>query len=867
MLYYHNAHFHVQKTEDVRKKFSKSTRNSKIKRDPKPKTTNENEPQIPIHKLQQESVEIRADEASNILGNDLSTNKVPAEKLTSDNFQNSDLTVVKHRIYDVVNDLGKNTLSVHDTVLNLVKLAIAVENIQLATKDPLPSEDSGHNKKYVVKMIFDVSAALGLGTATVSETIGKLIELATWISNPPPKVTPVKLTRTNKPEAPKGKSPDPATVPGPVPTDADATDTKGNCLKTDGAAQNSDQLVGKKKGKKRPTHQGAKDDAGNVTPAVSGKTGASIASVTDEEKDGKEGVSPTVPNKKDGKEDVTPAVPNKKDGKEGVSPTVPNKKDGKEDVTPAVPIKKDGRESVTPAISNKKDVPVVSGAAESKLPAVTAPLLPVTTVTEVVKLPNSKVAAKVAAKMEDANVQRDLLELNLRMNLQGSEMSPTSQAVNREIGEGMTLPTTTNSLFSAAAPAVQSGENKQAPQHTQAQQPLQDAETRKSRDPDTYQIFNESQDRPPAQQTPRVGETRNVRESRYLNFAESQTQFPGQPMPQIGKTRNSHEFRYLNVAEPQTRFSSQQFSQANEKQNFREFGYYRGVETQNQVPPQRTQQDGEVGGVDEYSRYYSTMSHDPSLFPIQPPPQGYINGASALQNRETLESIQKPYLSVPLANMYGGIPGSDSHHSQPLTNMYGGIPGSDSHHPQIPTNERYPYSDPALPAYSSPHKLTRLHLNLPGSYYQDDLLDSSGSFSSSESTAADCKPARDTHQGPNDRDGLNNRGVHDTILSRHERPDRHESDKVSSCREESNGKEHRRERSRRERRRRENSHWNEPHEENVEEYQPRQDKRRKNAAHSEELQTTTSRNSHQSSSSRPGAQQSFWANYNPFGRH
>lgn len=856
MLYYHNGHFHVQKTENVKKKFSKSTRNSKIKSDSKPRTTTENDPQILEHKLQQKSIKIRADEATNILGNDLSTNNVPTEKLTLDTFQNLDLTVVKYRIYDVVNDLGKNTISVYDTVLNLVKLAIAVEKNQLATKDPLPSEDSEHNKKYVVKMIFDVSAALGSGTATVSETIGKLIELTTWLSNPSSKVTPVKLTPTNEPEAPKGKIPDPAKAPGPVPTDADAADTKGNCLKPDVAAQNSEQFVGKEKRKKRLTHQGAEGGEGNVTPTVSGKTGASIASVADEKKNGKEGVSPTVRNRKDGKEDVTPAVPNKNDGKE----------------------------SVTPAISNKEDVPVVSGAAESKLPAVTAPLLPVTTVTEVLKLPNSKVAAKVAAKMEDANLERGVLELNLRMNLQGGETSPTSQSVNRGIGEGMILPTKTNSPFSTAAPGVQSRGNKQARQHTQAQQPLQGTETRKSRDPVTYQIFNESQNLPPAQQTPRVGETQNVRESGYLNFAESQTQFPGQPTPQIGKPGNSHEFRYLNVGKPQTRFSGQQFSQANEKENSRKFGYYDGVETQNQVPPQRTQQDGEPGGVDEHSRYYSTMSHDPSLFPIQLPPQGYINGASALQNRETLESTQKPYLSVPLTNIYGGIPGSNSHHPQPLNNVYGGIPGSDSHHPkpltnmhgsipdsdshnrQIPTSERYPYSDPAIPAYSSPHKLTRLHLTPPGSYCQDDLLDRSGSSSSSESTVVDGKSARDTHRGPNDRDGLNNRGVHSILRSRHERPDCHESDRISSSREDSYGKDHLRERSYQERRRREVSHWKEPHEGNVEESQPRQDKRGTSPAHSEELQTITSRSPHQSSSSRPGAQQSFWASYNPFGR-
>lgn len=720
------------------------------------------------------------------------TNNNDSQKQESENLKNPDLIVV-HRIYDVVSDLGKTTLPVHETVLELIGLAIAIDKDQLATKKTLNSEESGHDKKYVVKTIYDISAALGSRTATVSETISKLIELAHRLSSPPPEVAPAKV---NDPKKEKKETPDPAKVPGSDPTGAGATDTTGDGLKGDSAAKNSGPSPDKGNGKQAPSNQGAEGSRVKVTLAAPGK-GAPADSVADE--------------KKDRKED---AVPGKTSAP--AENIAEKKKDGKEDVKPAEGIK------------YKKEV------------------------------------AEVAVKVEDSKLQQQFLELKLRMNLEGGETSPKTQLVNENIGNRTLLQTIAKSLSSAAAPAKQSREDEQASQSTQLQQGLQSLEIRPGV---TYQGFTESQTRP-TQQIPRVGETPNHHESENFNFANSQTQYPGQPRPeigergipygfryrndgepqtqilgqprpqigetgnphgcgyrnvgerqtqfQIGETGNHPEFVYRNVPQQQNQFPLQQFSQVNETYNPREFRPYTGAESQNLISPQRTQQAGEFGRVEEYSRYHPPL-------PIQ---QAYVNGTSTMPDRD-----KKSYLSVPLGDTSGGISGPPSYQSQNAA------------------DRRHSYVDSAPPVNSSPRRLARPQSNLPGSYYEDDLSDSSGSFPSSDSTAAEWEYTRDTGRERGDQDGLNNRGGHDKRRPRHERTGCHRCDRASSRREE----------SRCGRFQRKDSHPKENRE------QPRRDRERTRTAHSEDFKTTTSGKPPQSSSSRPEANKSSWAGYFPFG--
>ena len=728
-----------------------------IESDSEPKSPITDDSQELEPKLKQESVK-----------NDPSAN--PKEQSTSDNLQNSDLKVVKHKIYDVVSCLGKNTVPVQETIRELMNLAMAIDNNQLGTSEIFTPEGSGHNKKYVVKTIYDVLSALGSGSATETETIGKLFNLATWLSSPPPKAT---ATET---KAPKDKDLDPAKASGPKPTDADKTNIKNDGVENDGATPKS----GKGKGKKKPNERGAEDSEVKVAPEDPDKE-APPASGGDEKKDGKE--------KKDGNEGVTPANP----GKEGIKPDLTGKTGA----------------SATGVAGGEGAVPIASGDADTA-PKTEAPKpLPIPEVPAQQALQSSETRPEVMnqrfTQLEaqpptnqtlrggETDYRREVEYLNFAQSQTQSQGQPTprigeaGEAGNHHNFRYLNVSQPQTQISGQPTPQIrQTGNHHVFQPQTQfpgqqGQPALQIGEMGNL--PEFgYRNISQTQTQFSGQPTPQIGEPGNHREFGYRNIPQAQTQFPGKPTPQIGEPGNHREFGYVNVLpQQQTQFPRQQFSQATEAYIPGQFGKFTGAQSQNLNQPQQTQQAGEFGSVDGFNRYHSTKSQDRPPFPVQQPPQGYVNGSSPVYIREI-----KPNLSVPLTDTSGGSTGPTSFQLQGLV------------------DGRNPYADSARQAYSSSRKPTRTKSKLPGSYDQDDLSDSSGSSSSSESG---WESTRDTDRGPSDQDGLNNRGGHDTRRSRHERSDRHKSGRVSSRRDESSWEGTRRGGPRREGSRREESSW------------------------------------------------------------
>ena len=602
---------------------------------------------------------------STLQGENLRAN---ATNKTLDSIQISDLLVVKSRIHEVVCHLGQGTLTAQAAIRKLVDLAIDVDN---ATAGTILCEKSGHDKKYIIEVIYNVTGKLGSGTATVSEVITQLIGLTTWLSTPPPKVTPPTMNPTpaTKPEATKPKTAEPTKPPGPV----GPSQTKEDGGKTDGAAQELDLTSGKGGGKKKPTRQGAEGEEGNVTSTVPSKTDAPISSTAGEKK-------------------------------------------------------KDEMKGVTSAIPNKKDAPAASGAAAAAISSVT-------TKTEVIKPPSIPTDPPNA---EAADVQR-VFELKINVNLE-KENSHASQVVNGRGGDGIILPITAQSLFSAATPSEQSGGNEQATKPT------------KSRE-FTDRGLAESHARVPVQLTQQAGKVWSVDQhgQYYSTGPQAPFTFPIQPYPP----------GYVNsplAVDSQASFPTHRTQQTGEIGNPREFGYHYVAESQTPFPLHQTQQAGKLWSVNEFGQYYPTESQYSCTFPLQQDQQDFVNGAPpAMQNRETSENTRKPYrLQVP------------------FTDQYGRPTETNPNHPQRPTNEGSSYAYSTTPAHSTPRK-PRLQSSPPGQYSSGSLSDSSGRLYSSESTVADWKYTRETPRKPKDRAEREERGER---YSRQSRSDRDRSDKA-----------------------------------------------------------------------------------------
>lgn len=607
---------------------------------------------------------------STLQGENLRAN---ATDKTLDSLLISDLLVVKSRIHEVVCHLGQGTLTAQAAIRKLVDLAIDVDN---ATEGAILFEKSGHDKKYIIEVIYDVMSKLGSGNATVSEVITQLIGLATRLSAPPPKVTPPTMNTTpaTKPEAAKPKNVEPTNTPGPV----GPSQTKEDGSKTNGAAQELDLTGGKGGGKKKPTRQAAEGGEGNVTSTVPGKTDAPISSAAGEKK-------------------------------------------------------KDDMKGVNSAIPNKKDVPAASGAADAAISSVK-------TKTEVIKPPSIPTAPPNA---EAADVQR-VFELKINVNLQEKTSHP-SKVVNGRGGDGIILPITAQSLFSAAAPAEQSGGNEQATQPT------------KSRE-FTDRRLTESHARVPVQPTQQAGKVWSVDQygQYYSTGPQAPSTFPIRPYPP----------GYVNsdlAVDSQASFPTHRTQQAGEIGSPREFGYHYVAESQTPFPAHQAQQAGRLWSVNEFGQYYPTESQYPSTFPLQQDQHDSVNSAPAMQNRETPENTRKPYRS-----------------QVPFTDQYGRTTETNPNHPQRPNNEDSSYAYSTTPAYSAPRK-PRLQSSPPGQYSPGSPLNSAGSLSYSESTVADWKTTRETPRKPKDRAEREERGGH---YSRHSRSDRDRSDRAGPLLEE-----------------------------------------------------------------------------------
>lgn len=614
------------------------------------------------------------------------------------NIQISDLVVVKDEIYDVVRDLGQETLSAQDAIRKLVGLAIGVSNNTLTTEKKLPEEESGHEKKYFINEIWNLTGKLCSGTATVPEVINQLIRLATRLSAPPPKATStVNPTSATKPGVINPENTELTKSAKPVPKGTGATGSKEDGKKIDGAGKKLDLTGGKGKEKEKPTNQGGESET-----IVPGKPDELTPNVAGEKKDVKKGTTA----------DLT-------------KPDAP--------IQIVAGEKKDDMKAVPPADSNKKDVLVGSGVVEHKTQG---------NKTNAVNPPQT---LTIRTKAEDADLQRGVIELNIHVNAQEGKTGSASQPVNGRADNEMIFPTTAQSLFPAAALTKQNGGNGQAQEPTQAQPALGGAETRKSPEVMSDRLAESQAQLQAQQQVSHTGEKRHGHESGHRNVAESQIPLPGYPTQQASQPRSIGEYGRYNSTEPQAPFRFpiqrhlqdyvngastikpqappplQKMQQADEMGDLRELGYHYVAESQNPFPPQRIPQAGNRGSIDKFGQPYPMEPQTSSMFPrIQPHRQGFVNGAPAMQNREPSESTRQPYQS-----------------QVPFTNPpYDRNTKSAPYQAQQPSNEDplHMYFTPtAVPTPREPY----LQSLSSRRYRQQRLPDSPRSSSSSESTLAD----------------------------------------------------------------------------------------------------------------------------------
>lgn len=652
------------------------------------------------------------------------TNKTP------DSLHISDLGAVKSRIYDMVCHLGQETLTAQDAIRRLLDLAFDIENNTLATEGTLPSEGSGHAKKDVIKVIYEVVGKLGLGTVKISEVITQLIGLTTQLSNPPPKITlpTVNPTPATKPEATKTKNSEPTNAPGPVKTDIGATDTKDGGNRPDGTAQELDLTGGKGKGKKKPTHQGADGGEGDV---VSGKTDP-----------------PKPSEEKDDKKSATYTVPNKKDDKKGAN----------------------------------KDVPVSGGDADNK--PLTAALSPVTPKTGAVEP-----TPMVASKAEDADAQRGVLVRIVPVNLQQGETSLGSQPTNAPLLAAAAPTNQSRGNEQAPQPihpqpapqVIETRKSREITDHRPAesqapplaQQTPQPGERGNSQE-FSQRNFAEPQTQFSAQRPEQVGKVWAVDGygRYYLTNPQAPFTSPIQPNPQ-GYVIGASAFG------SQAPFPPQQTQNSGQIGNPHEFEYDHVGGWKTPFPAQQTQQAGKPWGVGGFGLYYATEPQALPTSQTQPYPRGF-DGTPAMQNSETSESTWKPYQpQAQFTDKHTRIAEMALHHSQIPTDerssyTYPTPPSAYSTHrdqgPSSLPQGRYSQevlSDSSEDSFSPEPAPVDWNCTRETHHKGKDRVEHSPRY------------PRETYRKPKDRAGPGERGGHHTQHSRPERSDRDKSDRVS----------------------------------------------------------------------------------------
>lgn len=599
-----------------------STRNS-ISNSRKPKIenkerlveiANDSKSETSIKNNSQELLVLKVKTGSNN-DNDLSPSNPKEQSRILDNIQNSEVEVVKEKLWDQLCSLGKNAVQVQQTIKALMELAMAInDNKLLCTDQTLTDEGSGHNRKYVVTTIYEVLAALGSRSSDELETSTKLFNLTIWLSSRPPPKSPATENK-----APKSKGLDLAKSSGPELTDAEKT---------------------KKKDKKK-TEQGAEDSGIKFSPKGSGN-GTSLANGGDEKKDSKESAKPAPPKQEDvktaapGKEDQKPALP----ANENVKPAP----SGKEDAKPALPANQDakpapsGKDDGKPAPPGKEGVkPAPTGLEGFNLtPLVKEEAKPAPLVKEEVK-PTLFSKEEVKTAPSGKTVAPDAGVASGALHIPAAEWhSPAGWPVLTTSGNAPTAPKTgapkpipppEQEVKSATSgktgtpndagvagwrwpiatgwpvPAT-SGDVPIAPK-TGAPKPITPPEV-----PEGQALHNfwtcpkvphihvtESQAPPPTHQTPQTV---------YLGNTHSGTQFTVQATPQNGEignhnifgdlnpsqphtqfeTGNHHDARYGHVSQPHTQLSDQQAQQAPMGNNLQAV-YSNDPQTQTQTLPIR----------------------------------------------------------------------------------------------------------------------------------------------------------------------------------------------------------------------------------------------------------------------------------------
>lgn len=579
--------------------------NTKQEPNPKPNSTYDGILELLVSTVQSENLHFNA------------TDKTPDSQI-------SDLLVVKSRIHEVVCHLGQGILTTQAAIRKLVDLAIDVDN---ATAGTILSEKSGHDKKYIIEWIYDVTGKLGSGTATVSEVITQLIGLTTWLSAPPPKVAPPTMNTTpaTKPEGTKPKTPEPTKPAGPV----GLCQTKEDSSKTNGAAQELDPTSGKGGGKKKPTREEAEGGEGNVTSTVPGKTDALVSSTAGEKKK-----------------------------------------------------KKDEMKVVTSTIANKKDVPAASGAAAAAISSVT-------TKTEFIEPPSIPTAAPNAEAADVQRVFE--LKINVNLEKENSHASQVVNGrggdgmilpITAQSLSSAATPAEKSTGNEQATKPMKSREFTDrglAELHARVPvQPTQQAGNVWSVDEHGQYYSTGPQGRFifPIQPYP----------PGYFNSAsaiDSQASFPTHRTQQAGEKGSPREFGYHYVAESQAPFPLHQTQQAGRLWSVNEFGQYFPTESQYSCtfPHQQDQQDFVNGAppamqnretpentrkpyrlqVPFTNRYEHTTEKNPN-HPQRPTNEGF---SYAYSTTPTHSTPRKPGLQSYLPRQYS--PGSPSDSSESLS--------------------------------------------------------------------------------------------------------------------------------------------------------------------------------------------------------
>lgn len=829
---------------------------------------NDSKSEFPIKNNSQELLVPEVKKKSDDNDNDSSPSNPKEKSIIMDNLQNSEVEVVKEKLWDQLCCLGKNAVKVQETIKALMELAMAInDNKLLCTDEKLTAEGSGHNRKYVVTTIYEVLAALGSRSSDELETSTKLFNLTIWLSSRPPPKAPATESK-----APKSKVLDPAKFSGPELTDAEKT---------------------KKKDNKKKTEQGAEDSGIKVSAKGSGN-GTSLANGGDEKKDTK----PALPANQDakpapsGKDDAKPAPT----GLEGfnLTPVV------KEEAKPAPLVKEEvkptlfSKEEVKTAPSGKMVAPdagVASGAlhiptAEWHSPAGwpvlatsgNAPTAPKTRAPKPIPPPEQEVKPAPSGKTgtpDDAGVAGWRWPIATGWPVPATSgdipIAPKTEApkpiLPSEVPEGQALH---NFWTCPKVPHVHFTESQAPPPTHQPPQTV-------------YLDSNHSGTQFTFQPTPQNGEIGNHNIFGNLNPSQPHTSFPGQHTAQFRETGNHHEARYGHLSQPHTQLSDQQAQQA-PMGNHLEAVYSNDPKTQTQFLGHPTQQIRQTGN--HQNARCREASHPPTQLSGQQgqqgqqaymgnhPEAGYCNDPQ-IQTRflvqpkpQTGEPGSHPgfeYRNVPqqqaqfpdqkffpatgeyIHGVFVSYAGAESQnptqtHGTQQAGGFGSVDGISQYHSTNP----HPFPVQQTPQGQVNGRQINPHLSVPltdtsggtifypsqgpadgRSHHMDsarqacssprkttrpkskfpgsyDQDDPSDSSASFSSSESEWDLTRDTDRGLNDQDRISNRGGHDTRRSRHEN---HRSDRVNSSREEANREDTRRGRQRRQGSRLEESSW------------------------------------------------------------